>query len=177
MAIISKIYMDACCYIDIVQGVQKEPKGSQLADHCWVCEQFLDAALKGRIQLFGSFLMVVECTHVKKENLRKDATDQVKAAFNNIFISGKIMTPIQPTPKIINYAREITWTHGLYLDGMDAIHLATAKLHDCGLFITRDRKILGLSDDIKLKFGIDVCQGQEAISWLPAEYRNKGLFI
>jgi len=88
-----KIYLDACCYIDLVQQRSGYPLASnEFNDHAWYCRRFLDAAIGNDIEVYGSTLLVTECTAIHKMNGgTKDRilTDQVKSSFRSILLAGK----------------------------------------------------------------------------------------
>lgn len=176
MAETTKIYLDACCYIDMIQGDYSGKDSPGREDHCWFCRQALAAAKARKIQLYGSSLLMVECTYIKGAKDRKIADELIKDSFNSIFMSGHIMVPVMPTGKIITLARDLTWEHGLSAKPFDSLHLATAFAMKCSLFVTRDDKLLNNAAQIKDVLKFETCSGDGAMEWLPSEYRAKGLF-
>jgi hypothetical protein len=120
----NKIYLDACCYIDIVQGPNKNNPNPEREEHLECCKRFLEAAVDGKITLYGSLLLAVECTHIVIDGQRS-IDPKVKDSFDQIFKSGKCVIPVQPDPRIIKLAQLIAWEHEIFLKAMDALHLAT----------------------------------------------------
>ena len=98
-------------------------------DHVWYCKSFLDAARSKDIEIVGSTLLVAECTAVRDHHRAKILTDEVKAVFRALLMGGNPVVPIQPTPKILDRARDLSWADGFNFQSMDSIHLATAISH------------------------------------------------
>jgi|GEM_PF-2435871 len=172
-----KIYLDACCYIDLVQQRSGYPLASnEFNDHAWYCRRFLDAAIGNDIEVYGSTLLVTECTAIHKMNGgTKDRilTDQVKSSFRSILLAGKPVIPVQPTPKIIDRARDLTWVDGFCIGSMDAIHVATAIIHNCDIFITTDYKLISKLVSLPITMG----SADKFKSYLPDKYKQDQLAL
>lgn len=123
-----KIYLDACCYIDLVQHQNNFPIEKGRDNHIWYCHKFLDAARAKDIEVYGSTLLVTECTAIRDENRKKIINDEVKSSFKAILLSGNPVIPVQPMPRIMDIARSFSWDHALNLGALDAIHVATAVM-------------------------------------------------
>ncbi len=172
-----KIYLDSCAYIELIKSKTAHAVDPDRLDHVWYCRQFLDAAAEGKVRVLGSALLVSECTHIKDATNRKIFTDDVKKAFNAVFMSGKVVLPILPTPQIIEYSRDLLWEHNLDLKPMDSLHIATAAIYKCVVFITTDNRILNHADDIFGVTKMKVCQGHEAHQWLPKQFLQNKLSL
>lgn len=167
-----KIYLDACCYIDLAQeDAGYQPDGSK--DHVWYCRQFLDAAKQKDVEVYGSILLITECTYVR-DGRNKVLNEEVKNLFRAMLLSGKTVTPIQPTPTIAERARDLSWSDEFSFGSMDSVHLATALIHKCNLFITRDKKIIDNKDKLKT-LSISVGHADTFKSWLPDKYKQQTL--
>ena len=84
-----------------------------------------------------------------------------------MLISGKSgVIPAQPTPLIVEKARDLVWVYGATLKAMDALHVASAMHHKCNHFITTDN--LG-EENIKIinGFGLAICSADKISHLLP----------
>lgn len=180
MSIDLRLYFDACCFIDLVTHTLRFPTIAARADHIYFCRKFIDAARNKEALIITSTLTVTECTHVRDESKAEKEkiikTEQVKRLFQGMLLSGKSgITPAQPTPQIIELARDLVWVHGTNLQPMDSLHVATALFHNCTHFITTD----GLRNDENKKIlndlGLAVCQADEISHLLPSHHAQMQL--
>lgn len=167
--------MDACCYIDLVQQQNGHPLVTSRNDHIWYCRKFLDAAMGKDIEVYGSTLLVSECTAIRNRKNEKVLTDQVKSSFRAMLLSGKPVVPVQPTPKIIDRARDLSWVDGLGVASIDAIHIATAIIQNCDAFITTDQTLTDKVNGSKNRFLIKVAMADAFKDYLPDIYRQEPL--
>lgn len=172
-----RVYLDACCFIDLVQQQSGYKLEEGRDEHIWYCRKFLDAARAKDIEIYGSTILITECTKVRDENgQNKVLTDEVKNLFRAILLAGNPIIPVQPTPKILDRARDLSWIDGLNLGTVDAVHIATAITHNCNAFITTDKPVTKLKDQIaKLSIGVGTADSFK--SWLPDKYKQEPLAL
>lgn len=171
-----KLYFDACCFIDLAQKAVTGAVADDREDHVWYCQKFLEAHKGGEAMIYTSTLSVAECTHFKDENKNIVLTAEVKALFRAFLMSGKAVIPVQPTPRILDGARDIHWDHGLNLGAADRVHLITALRMGCDAFITTDNPIIKKKTELAA-LGILVCTGADAKEYLPDKYKQLDLKI
>lgn len=167
-----KIYLDACCYIDLVQHQNDFPIDEGRNNHIWYCHRFLDAARAKDIEVYGSTLLIAECTAVRDEKREKIINDDVKSSFKAILLSGNPVIPVQPMPKILDIARGLSWDHGLRMGTLDAIHVATAVMLKCDAFVTTDKSLAEKINNLKHKFHISAGTADLFKEHLPTKYRQ-----
>lgn len=167
-----KIYLDAAPIIDLVKfkvGVGINPERERDA---WHLQQLLKAARADEIEIYTSTLTVAECTHV--EDPAK--LELAKPLFLQLLTSGRGgVKLVQPILSIVEDARNLRWSHGIYLKGMDSIHAATALKFRCDEFLHRDGKISGAGAAFQA-LGMRVCTPSDT-QLLPNEYRQESLPI
>lgn len=156
--------------LNLSAQVEREP-------HIFYCRKFLEAARNKEVSIFTSTLAVVECTHVKDRSKPsgKQAvmTDEVKHLFRGMLLSARSgIMPVQPTPTIMESARDLKWDHGSTLRPMDAIHVATAFAMRCTHFVTTDALE---SADILNALGLAICKADDIAHLLPDRYRQLAL--
>lgn len=179
MSIKPRVYFDACCFIDLATSQLSLPVQAEREPHIFYCRKLLEAARSKDAYVFTSTLSVVECTHVKDmnkpENDRLVMTDEVKRLFRGMLMSASDRSgvmPVQPTPRILEAARDLKWVHEAVLRPMDAIHAATALAMKCSHFITTD----GLeSVDILNRLNLAVCSADDIAHLLPDRYKQLAL--
>lgn len=174
-----RVYFDACCFIDMAKSQLDIPVQAEREPHIFYCRKLLEASRSKDAIVFTSTLSVVECTHVKDmskpENDRIVMTDEVKRLFRGMLLSGagrSGVMPVQPTPRIVESARDLKWVHEALLNPMDAIHVASAIAMECTHFITTD----GLkSIDILKSLNLVVCTADGVAHLLPDRYKQLAL--
>jgi predicted nucleic acid-binding protein len=166
-----RIYFDACCFVDLARESTIGEVETGRDDHVWYCRKFLEAHRGGDVIVYTSTLSVAECTHIKDSASTFILTDEVKNRFRAFLLSGKAVNPVQPTPKILDAARDITWTHAIRAGSADRIHLATAIQMNCEVFLTTDGPLLKRSAEFKT-LGIKVCTADDAKDLLPTKYKQ-----
>lgn len=172
-----RVYIDACCFIDMVCHDLSIGLRSGRWSHVHYCRKFLEAARDKEAQAFSSTLTVAECTHIKDESDQKDVkavlTDEVKRLFEGMLMSGKSgVMPVQPIPKIIALARDLRWKHGATFKPMDSLHIATAITMKCDYFLTTDGKLKPENVEIAKRFNLAVCTADKIAHLLPSRYRQ-----
>lgn len=170
-----KIYLDACCYIDLVQHQNNLSIEKGRDNHIWYCRRFLDAARAKDIKVYGSTLLVAECTAVRDDNRKRIINDEVKSSFKAILLSGNPVIPVQPMPKILDIARSFSWDYELNMRALDAIHVATAVMLNCNAFITTDGPLTNIVNNSKHKLSIKAGTAEVFKEYLPTKYRQETL--
>jgi hypothetical protein len=165
-----RIYLDAAPIIDLVKfkvGVGIDPERERDA---WYLQQLLKAARADKVDIFTSTLTVAECTHVED----RAKLELAKPIFLQLLTSGRGgVKLVQPTLAIIEDARNLRWSHGICLKGMDSVHAATALRFRCEEFLHRDGKISGAGTEFQA-LGMRVCAPSDT-QLLPDEFRQVGL--
>lgn len=165
-----KLYLDAAPIIDLVKfkvGVGIDPQRERDA---WHLQQLLKAARAERIELFTSTLTVAECTHVEDPG----KLEKAKPLFLQLLTSGRGgIKLVQPILGIVEDARNLRWSQGIHLKGVDSIHAATALKFRCEEFLHRDGKIGGAGTAF-LALGMRVCAPSDT-QLLPDEFRQGSL--
>lgn len=176
MGIDIRIYFDSCCFIDLAQYELKLQTDADREPHIFYCRKFIDAARSKEAIVLTSTLTVTECSSVKDiskpEHERKIKTDEVRRLFQGLLLSGKSgVLPAQPTPLIVEKARDLVWVEGATLKAMDALHIATALDHKCSHFVTTDN--LG-EDNLAIirELGLAVCSADKIAHLLPDHHRQ-----
>lgn len=176
------VYLDSCCFIDVV----KHKFGKQLADtnekhlirlkEVWMYKKMLQAALDRKLRVYTSALTTVECTSIDG-----DCTPQVQEAFGRLFSAANLIIPVQPTHAVRELSNGLKWRHGINLAPMDSMQVASALIAGAKEFITTDgadnlksKTILGNAHLIK-PLGLRVTLAS-ATQELPGEYRMEELF-
>lgn len=162
-----KIYVDSAPIIDLVKfrvGVGIDAAREQDA---WHLQQLLKAARDGKIDIVTSALTVAECTHVEDQK----KMEMAKPFFLQLLTSGRAgITLVQPTLALMEDARNLRWSHGIALAGMDAVHTATAVRFRCQEFLHRDGRISKNKQAFQA-IGLRVCAPSDT-QLLPDEYRQ-----
>lgn len=172
-----RVYLDACCFIDMVAHDHSIGVRPDRALHVYYCRKFLEAARGKEAHVFTSTLTVAECLGVKNESDLKDNklvfTDEVKRLFEGMLLSAKSgVMPVQPTPRIVKSARDLRWAHAATFKPMDSLHIATAIDMKCGYFLTTDSKLKPENIAIAKALGLVVCTADSIARLLPSKYQQ-----
>ena len=176
-----RIYIDACCFIDMVAHDISIGVRSGRDSHVYYCRKFLEAARGKEANVFTSSLTVAECIDIRDEskpnNFSRVLTDEVKRLFEGMLLSAKSgVMPVQPTPRIVKAARDLRWKHGATFTPLDSLHIATALEMKCGHFLTTDCKLKAKNIDIEKVLGLVVCTADSIASLLPSKYSQLPLY-
>lgn len=179
MGIEIKVYFDACCFIDLAKTALDLQIEDGREPHIFFCKKLIDAARVKEAVVLTSSLTVTECTHIKDksqaDNVKIIKDNEVKRLFHGMLLSGKSgVLPAQPTPLIVEKARDLVWEYQTTLKAMDALHVATALQHKCTHFITTDN--LG-DENIKIinSLGLAVCSADKVSHLLPDHHKQLDL--
>lgn len=160
-----RVYMDACCFIDLAKGnIAKQTKDRE--HDIWHVEKLLRAAEAREITVFSSILSVAECSHAEGT-----CDDNIKELFDSILTSGKVVTLAQCSFFTARKARSLLWDHGIKLKGADAIHIASALETGCVEFLTTDQRGPTKYFEKIEMLGLKVIPARETLH-LPQSYRQ-----
>lgn len=166
-----KIYLDAAPLIDLAkERVNVRLSDNQRQNDVWHLNQFLKAAVDGRVELFTSIISVAECTHVEDQKKLEAA----KPVYMGLLASGKSgIRLVQPTLAIAEKARDLRWLSNVSLKGADALHVASALRMGYDEFFTCDGKIMKSAGILKA-MGLTVCHPSSSLL-LPRSYQQPEL--
>lgn len=174
MRIKARLYLDSCCFIDLVkeQTGRLPPDAGRVRD-VWFLKQLIKAHVKGDVLLQTSYLTVAEAVAV--EAGEGAVSIDVQDRFRRLLTSGQFVSLLAPTPRTATIAQDLRWKHGLVLAGPDCIHIASALEAGCVEFLTTDGRILKpkLAAQLpKLKqIGLSLVSASRT-TCLPDEYRQ-----
>jgi PIN domain len=182
MSIRTRIYVDACCFIEAVRhrrGLPLSADGNEAKRRevdCWFFRKLSDASRDGAIQLVTSMLSVAECIHAGEDG---KPSQETRDLFVEFLTSGRVTDLVEPDIFVAERARDLFWNDGIVLSGADSLHVATALLSECREFLTLDGKITkqkfaAAIQQLK-KIGLTVI-GPSETEFLPPEYRTDDLF-
>lgn len=169
MGDLPRIYIDACCFIDMVKTSVAAKIESDRERDVWHLKRILEANRDREVEVYTSVLSIAECQHVGEETV----TAEVKAQFNALLMSGQYARLVQVTPFIAQDARDLRWNRNVNLRGADAIHLASALDRKCAEFLTtngRFEKVDKFSGQLS-QSGLAVLRGRDT-KLLPSKYRQ-----
>jgi predicted nucleic acid-binding protein len=133
-----RIYLDSCCFIDVVKeraGVL--PSGRE--NDAWFVKQLLKAHAAGDVIVQTSMAAVGECLAV--EDNEPDVPEQIKEHYRSLLTSGQFVHLVNPTPRTARLMQDFRWVHKLQLRSVDAMHLAAAVEVGCLEFVTTDGRL------------------------------------
>jgi predicted nucleic acid-binding protein len=165
-----RVYVETCCFIDLVKVKLGKPTEADRETDVWFLKRLLEANRDGEVHLFTSTLTIAECRHVGDN----DISEEVKSQFNRLLMSGQYVRLVQMTPFIASDARDLHWVHGITgIRGADAIHIASAIDRKCEEFLTANGRLerLGKQAGPLARFGLYARRGKDTIC-LPTKYRQ-----
>lgn len=137
------VYIDACCFIEIVKTEVGEKVADGRKNEVWYLKKLLQANRDKEIQAFTSVLTIAESTHVGNDPVPRD----VQKRFDGLLTSGQYVQLIQVTPFVCFDARDLRWKHSVNLKGADSIHIASALEKGCSEFLSFDGRFERVSRD------------------------------
>jgi predicted nucleic acid-binding protein len=169
MSDVSKAYIDACCFIDMVKTKVGKTLVEDREHDVWHLKRLLEAHRDKEIEIYTSTLTIAECSHAGD----KDISPTVKSEFDRMLMSGQYVRLVQMTPFIAVDARNLRWVHGMAIRGADSIHVASALAMKCDEFLSSDGRLarLGLLGTSLARLGLQVRNGRET-QCLPEKYRQ-----
>jgi hypothetical protein len=133
------VYLDSCCFIDVVKHKLGKQLGSTREEHVrrlkevWVYKKMLQASIDRKLRVYTSSLTTVECTSIDG-----DCSQEVQEAFGRLFCAANLIVPVHPTNYVRELATALKWRHGINLNPMDSIQVASALTAGAKEFITTD---------------------------------------
>lgn len=169
MADTQKIYIDACCFIDMVKTKVGKTLGQDRENDVWHLKRLLEANRDKEVEIYTSTLSIAECSHVGDVNI----SPTVQSEFDRLLMSGQYVRLVQMTPFIAVDARGLRWNHGITIRGADSIHVASALAMKCEEFLSCNGRLARvLKHDAALaKLGLNVRNGRDT-QCLPDKYRQ-----
>jgi predicted nucleic acid-binding protein len=171
MAEVRKIYMDSCCFIDMVKTKIGKTLSADRELDVWHLKRLLEANRDKEIEIYTSTITIAECSHAGDG----DISEIVRNTFSLLLMSGQYVRLVQPTPFIAEDARDLRWKHGIALRGADAIHVASALDRKCEEMLTSDGRLERLNKSVTIltKLGLNIRAGRNT-DCLPHKYRQLG---
>jgi predicted nucleic acid-binding protein len=164
------VYLDSCCFIDMVKEAVGQHLENERATDVWFLKQLTQACRDGELDAFTSVLTIAECT-----SAGDDVSAEVKGRFNDLLMSGQYVKLIQPTPFIASDARDLRWKQNIIVKGADGLHIASALELKCEEFLTTDGNMKKTAAKPILEtLGMRMIRPSET-NCLPAKYRQTQL--
>lgn len=166
---VRKIYMDACCFIDIVRVNLGKVVTQDRESDVWHLKRLLEANRDKEIEIYSSTISIAECTHAGQN----DISPPVKSEFDRLLMSGQYVRLVQLTPFVATDARDLRWIHGINLKGADSIHVASALAMKCEESLSANGRLarLGNAGNSLARLGLHVRGGRQT-HCLPERYRQ-----
>ena len=137
-------YWDSCAFLALLEN---EPGTAD------ACAETLQDAQQGEFIILTSALTVAETLWLKDgPRLSSDKADML-----NAFFKGRYIRVVNVDRRIAQASQALVWDNGVR--PKDAIHVATALLHDCPILETFDRALIAKGRDIA---GLTVREPQRA---------------
>lgn len=168
-----RIYVDSCCFIDLVKSEGGSVLSEDKKHDVWFLRRLFEAHRDGEVYVCTSVLSIAECRHVGDDDL----TEAVKSRFNRFLTSGQYVRLVGLTPFTAQDARDLQWVHGIKgIRGADSIHIATALDMKCEEFLSANGKLkrVGAHSGPLARLGLYVKQPKDT-ACLPAKYRQMEL--
>ena len=164
-----RVYIDACCFIDIAKHRIGVDVTEQRAKNVWHVSKFLEAHKEKDAVVFTSVLTITECLHADG-----NVDEAVKDIFTRLLTSGQFLILVQPTPLLAVEARHLRWTHNIEgVGGADYIHIQSAITTKCKEFLTTDNGIASNADKLKT-LGLSVTTPMNSVQF-PNKYLQGNL--
>jgi predicted nucleic acid-binding protein len=128
------VYLDACCFIDVVKSDATTHLSQDAENEVWYLKRLMQAHRDREITLYTSTLSIAEAVHVGDTPV----PEQVQNGFEALLTSGQYVHLIQTTPFICMDARNLRWIDQITLRGADSVHMASAIDRGCTEFLTMD---------------------------------------
>jgi len=147
-----RIYCDANPIIELTKYSRHTHDPIREAD-CEMMQRILHAANNEQISLFTSSISIAECV-----SAGEDYGKEVQEFLVNLLTSGRMFKLVQDSIFIAEEARNLRWDHHIKLQGMDAIHVASAIDADCTEFLTCDTDLSKpkVADKIRVLAGLGI---------------------
>jgi hypothetical protein len=132
------IYLDACCFIDVVKhsvGILPADRN----DDVWHIKKLLEAHRDEHVRVMTSMLTLAEC--LGTEAGQKDVPEEVQTEFRLLLSNGQYLQLAQITPKTVRECQNLRWEKKIVLKGADGVHIATALEGGAVEFISTDERL------------------------------------
>lgn len=172
MADNASVYLDACCFIDVVKFDVSARMEPGRANEVWYIKKLLQAHRDREITVYTSTLSIAEATHAGKMPVPREVQNGLEA----LLTSGQYVFLVQSTPFICMDARNLRWKDGIALKGVDAVHLASAVDRGCGEFLSLDGRFSRVQEHSAslTKMGVNVLVPSKT-QVLPEKYMQGNL--
>lgn len=166
---VRKVYIDSCCFIDMVKTKVGKVLANDRERDVWFLKRLLEANRDGEVRCYTSTLTIAECSHDGDAKV----SDAVKSEFTRLLMSGQYVQLVQMVPFIALDARDLRWNHDIAVKGADGIHIASALAMKCEEIISSNGKLARLNKvGVRLeKLGLKTCSGKDTMC-LPERYRQ-----
>lgn len=170
MAELQRVYIDTCCFIDLVRFEIGKGLDADKENDVWHVKRLLEAHRDGEVLIYTSTLTIAECRHGGEGVV----TEKVRSEFSRLLLSGQYVRLVQMTPFIAQDARDLTWKHGIALKGADSIHVASAIEMKCEELLTSNGRMgrVGALNGPLGRFGLSCRHGRDT-QCLPPKYRQQ----
>lgn len=173
MADKSSVYLDACCFIDVVKFDVNAHLDETKANEVWYIKKLLQAHRDREIDVYTSTLTIAEATNTGKVPVPQE----VQRSFEALLTSGQYVRLVQTTPFFCMDARNLRWNDGINLKGADSVHLASAIERSCNEFISFDGRFGRIdAHSSKLTAKGIVVRTPSTTSALPGKYLQESIF-
>lgn len=175
MAEIPAVYMDSCCFIEVVKHDISGDLDDRRKIEAWRIQKLLEANRDGAVKVCTSALSIAEALHIGMNG--NPVPQRVQEAFEALPTSGNYTTLIQPGLRICEAARNLRWHDRISIRGADGILLASAIAQNCSEFLSLNGRLnrVGQHSDTLRQRGITVLKPSNTGA-LPDSYRQKELF-
>src|SRR4051812_11048096 len=85
MADLARVYIDSCCFIDMVKVSIGTALVADREKNVWYLKRLLEANRDREVEIFTSAITIAECTHAGEEKIK----DSVKSQFARLLTSGQ----------------------------------------------------------------------------------------
>ena len=135
---VPRVYFDANILIDLAKRRMKMHDPAREND-LWFFSQMLKASELGEMRLYTSALTIAECVHAGNVGGLPDLATQ--DFFTGVLLSGTMVTLVQCSVFVAEYARDLRWKHGLTLKPMDSLHVSSALDAECTEMLSWDTDV------------------------------------
>jgi hypothetical protein len=88
------VYLDSCCFIDMVKVAVGKTLTTDRENDVWFLKQLTQACRDGEVDVLTSIITIAECSHAGEG----DTSPQVRVQFQSLLMSGQYVKLVQPNP-------------------------------------------------------------------------------
>ena len=167
------VYLDACCFIEVVKAEKTNSPGQSASNEVWYLKRLMQAHRDRELTLYTSAITIAEAVHIGKTPVPQD----VQNRFEALLTSGQYVHLVQTTPFICEDARNLRWIDQVALRGADSLHLASAINRNCSEFVTMDSRFERIQEwNSKLSAKGIVASLPSTTKSLPDKYLQSDIF-